>query len=389
MEELRGRAGDDARAQQVILLGRVEALEKMEAKLSEEVKEREAKSHLLNQNSLELETSREDLSQVEEMAKKVATQVETLKVESEAPSRVRLLEEATVNNAEGRKRRLMATAGAAGGACFLVVFGLGWWEMRSRRIASVDEVKKGLKVRVVGALPYLPERDGGLARGKDASWREHVWVESVDAMRTVLLNATRAESLRTLMVTSADSGEGKTSLSAHLAASLGRVGYRTLLIDGDLRNPQLHKLLDQPLAAGLSELLRGEVAADQAVRQTALPGLWLLPAGLWDGLALQMLAQDRGAELLRSFKGEFDFVILDSAPILPVADSLIMAPYMDGVLLSLLRDVSRGAAVQAAQERLEMLNVRLIGAVVNGVADVQRGGNYRYLSRRAAQPAQA
>jgi capsular exopolysaccharide synthesis family protein len=241
-------------------------------------------------------------------------------------------------------------------------------------------------MRLVGALPGLPGQEKNLGSGR-ASLRKHLWVESVAALRTLLLKAARADSLRSVMVTSAESGEGKTSLSAHLAASLAQVGFRTLLIDGDMRNPSLHRVLGLPLAAGLSELLREGAGAAEAVRQTQIPGLWFLPAGLWDVSALEHLARDRGPALLRALEDQFDFVIIDSAPVLPVADSLLLAQHVDGVLLSLLRDVSRADAVHAALERLQELGVRVVGAVANGMAGDMRTANYRYPSERADRPA--
>jgi capsular exopolysaccharide synthesis family protein len=385
VKELRERARSDVQLQGAALRGRVSLLRQMEKELLADVGRREQESRTINKGSIDLESVREDLSLMEDMAKKVTAQVETLKVESQAPSRISLLEEAVVSNAEGRKRRLLATAGAALGGFLVALVGLGWWEMRSRRIGTVEEVTRGLRLRLVGALPQLPERENHLGGGGRP--RRHLWVESVDAMRTLLLKMGGADALRSLLVTSAESGEGKTSLSAHLAASLARVGFRTLLIDADLRNPSLHRLLDLPLTAGLSELLREQASTEEAVRQTQLPGLSFLPAGWWDMAALQSLARERGPALLRSLQEQFDFVIVDSAPLLPVADSLLIAQHVDGVLLSLLRDVSRGDAVLAAQERLEMLGVRLLGAVVNGVAGDVRSTNYRYSSSRAALPA--
>jgi capsular exopolysaccharide synthesis family protein len=386
VKELRERVRGEVRLQAAAQRGRVSLLQQMEKELLADVGRREQESRTINKGSLDLESVREDLSQMEDMAKKVTAQVETLKVESQAPSRISLLEEAVVSNAEGHKRRLVATAGAALGGALVALVGLGWWEMRSRRIGTVEEVTRGLRMRLVGTLPQLPERENHLGGG--ASLRRHLWVESVDAMRTLLLKMAGANALRSLLITSAGSGEGKTSLSAHLAASLARVGLRTLLIDADLRNPSLHRLLDRPLTAGLSELLREEASTEEAVRPTELPGLSFLPAGLWDMAALQSLARERGPALLQALEEQFDFVIIDSAPVLPVADSLLIAQHVDGVLLSLLRDVSRGDAVLAAQERLEMLGARLVGAVVNGMAGEARSANYRYPSSRAALPAQ-
>jgi capsular exopolysaccharide synthesis family protein len=262
------------------------------------------------------------------------------------------------------------------GGFLAALAGLGWWELRTRRIATVEEVRKGLQMPLVGTLPQMPKRKPNQNRER-LSLQHRLWIESVDAIRTLLLKAVRMHSLRSLMVTSAESGEGKTSLSAHLAASLARTGFRTLLIDGDLRNPSLHRLFEIPSNRGLSELLREEIGVEEATVPTQIPGLWLLPAGVWDVVALQKLARERGPALLQSLEEQFDFVIVDSAPLLLVADSMLLAEHVDGVVLSLLRDVSRDAAVKAAHERLRLLGVRVVGAVVNNAVGEVQAMHYR------------
>jgi capsular exopolysaccharide synthesis family protein len=333
-----------------------------------------------------LQSFNEDLAQAEEMAKKVAGQVEALKVELGAPSRVSKLEDATVSDGEGQRRKMMMVGGAGFGACLCCLLGVGMWEMRSRRIGTVEEVKKGLGMTIVGALPHLPGpgrgQPGGLESAPGEAFQQRLLTESVDATRTLLLNRARAEGTRTLMITSADSGEGKTSLAAQLAASLARAGYRTLLVDGDLRSPALHALFGLGVAPGLCEVLRVEAPLAEAVQPTTLAGLSFLPAGTWDGLALRALARERGRGLFEALKVRFDFVVVDSAPVLPVADSLLLAQHVDGVLFSLLRDVSRAPAVYAAQERIAMLGVRVLGAVVNGVRG-DHGTPYRYSAPQA------
>src|SRR5205085_1124813 len=122
-----------------------------------------------------------------------------------------------------------------------------------------------LSVRVLGQLPPLRVRRSSVF-GRATTEPAPQLMEAVDATRTVLLSALTGESLRCVMVTSASSGEGKTSLSAHLATSLARIGYQTLLIDGDLRRPAVHKVFDLPLENGLAEVLRGDVEMSDAVQ---------------------------------------------------------------------------------------------------------------------------
>ena len=143
-------------------------------------------------------------------------------------------------------------------------------------------------------------------------------------------------------------GEGKTSLSTYLATSLARSGMRTLLIDADLRSPSIHRLYDLPAAAGLSEVLRGEVEWPMRSVRPPLPTCTSWPPG--DATGRPSACSRRAASVLSSneLKERFDFVIVDSSPILPVADGLIIAQHVDAVLFSIFRDVSSKTKVPAA-----------------------------------------
>jgi capsular exopolysaccharide synthesis family protein len=155
-------------------------------------------------------------------------------------------------------------------------------------------------------------------------------------------------------------------LSSHLAVNMANAGYRTLLIDADLRRPAVHKVFRQPLQRGLCEVLRGEVDVAEAVQPGPVEGLSLLFAGNSLGNAAKLLTHGCLAKLLPALRQHYDYVFVDSAPVLPVADSQFIAQYVDGVVVSVLRGVSRLPAVHAACERLGALHVRILGAVVHG-----------------------
>ena len=199
-------------------------------------------------------------------------------------------------------------------------------------------------------------------------------LESANALRTVLLQAGRNDGVRIVMVTSAGTGEGKTSLACQLAASLGRSGRRTLLIDSDLRNPAVHTQFNVSLTPGFAEALRGEIDPDDAIKTTAVANLSLLPAGQCDLAAIQGLAQDEVQTLFYHLKEEYEFVILDVSPVLPVADALVIGQYADAVLFSVLRDVSKLPQIYEAQQRLAALGIRMLGAVVSGEKAPPDGG---------------
>jgi capsular exopolysaccharide synthesis family protein len=215
----------------------------------------------------------------------------------------------------------------------------------------------------------LPDRvRRGQARpgnSRDRFWR-NVLTESIDATRTMVLHSARQDGLRVLMVTSATVGEGKTMLASHLAVSLARTGLRTLLIDSDLRRPSVHRIFNMPLGPGLAELLRGELAPAAAVQTGPVPGLWALAAGRPDAQALLALARGALVPTLQQLRAQFDFIVMDSAPVLPVNDSQMIGQCADSVVLAVREEVSRVSAVRAACERLTHLHIPILGAVVNG-----------------------
>jgi capsular exopolysaccharide synthesis family protein len=209
--------------------------------------------------------------------------------------------------------------------------------------------------------------------------------ESVDALRAVL---TRSEpgTNQVLMVTSARDREGKTMLATFLASSLSRAGRRTLLIDGDLRRPSIHELLALSGAPGLSELIRGEAAVEDAIQLEEVTGLSVLPAGQCDGQTIQGLSRYDLGGLIERLRPHFDFVIIDSCPVLPVADTLLVAPHVDGVLLSIRFPVSRVPQVYAAYERLRAVGARVMGTVVQGAGGEFFGYKYKYFAQSRALP---
>jgi capsular exopolysaccharide synthesis family protein len=247
-------------------------------------------------------------------------------------------------------------------------------------VDSADEIPADLGLRVVGTLPIVRSRParGRLAPRKTERDRycQNMLLESIDAVRTMLVHAAQTASHRVVMITSAVGGEGKTSLASHLSTSLARSGLRTLLIDADLRSPSIHRLFDLPLTAGLSELLRGEVALADAIESTPIDGLKLLTAGKCDRQTIALLAQGRLGPLFAELKEQFDFVIVDTSPLLPVADGLMIAQHVDAVVFSIFRDISSKTKVLAASERLHSLGVRILGAVVTGTHGGRYGNNY-------------
>jgi capsular exopolysaccharide synthesis family protein len=340
----------------------------------------------INETSVDLESVKGEIQQTEEMASRVGRQMDALKVELLAPERITLLEEPFVTATQDEKKQIILTGLAALGLFCLVVMGIGYQEFRARRIGTAEEVVQGLGLRLLGSLPVLPNQRTPRLLAGDSARQQHqvkILTESIDATRTMLLHAARTDSKRVVMVTSALGGEGKTSLAGHLAASLARAGYRTLLADGDLRRPALHRLFDVPLDPGFNELLRGEVHLAEVIRTTMADRLWVIPGGRWDDGVSQVLAQGDVAGIFQQLKTNYDFVVVDSSPALLVADSLLIAQRVDAVLFSVLRDVSLLPAVYSAYQKFTALGVPILGAVANGTQSPVYASDYQYYAAPA------
>ncbi len=369
---------DTARQELAVLVQFDQALE-------QDIETRKGDVKQQNLTTQDVQTESEAIAMVAQTASSVGKEVEEMKLEMTAPPRVKVVNKADVPKLKDEAKRLKMCAGAAFGAFVCGLLGVSLWEYRTRRIYSTHEVVESLGLNLVGTLPALPTSTGRAVsrRGQDALDRWHsLMVESIDATRTMLMHVARVEGLRAVMITSALKGEGKTSLSSHLATSLARAGLRTLLVDSDLRNPSVHRLYDLPPEPGLCELLRGEISLEDAIVEVVGPSplgtLSVLPAGRCDPQALSALAQDGMRNLLGTLKTRYDFVIVDSAPVLPVADTLLIGQQVDAVLFSILRDVSRVHHVHAAYDRLSRLGVRMLGAVINGESPSNYGSKYSY-----------
>ncbi|HEY7312729.1 MAG TPA: polysaccharide biosynthesis tyrosine autokinase [Gemmataceae bacterium] len=265
------------------------------------------------------------------------------------------------------KKQIMATAVSPVMALMAVCMLVAWLDVRQRRIRSAGEVARGLGIRVVGAVPSVPDLERHLiGPNGEPELEGHPALESIDALRTMLLRDADDEATRLVMVTSATHGEGKTTVASHLAGSLARAGRKTLLIDGDLRRPSAHQLFELPMQPGFSEVLLAEVELTDAVQPTTLDGLSFMAAGQWDREVLQALARDGVEGIFEKLQQEFDFIVIDSHPVLPATDSLLIGQRVDAVILSVLREVSQMPRVYAASQRLTTLGIRVLGAVVNG-----------------------
>lgn len=356
-----------------------------EAAFKMEVEAKAKEADAIGITSIEVEIRRGEIEQAEAVIRTLRSEKERLDVELLSTARrvTPLSQDGDVYQTKNAKARIATTL--SGGFVAFLLGGLmvGLWESSRRRIHSPVEVVRDLGLKVWGTLPGLPPCMLGRSEGAKTDARSRsLWLECVTGLRTTLILGAKGGLPRILMLTSASSGEGKTTLAANLAVSIASTGRTTLLIDCDLRRPVLHKVFEEPISPGFSDVLRGEADCRAAIRPTKVHGLYFLPAGEVSREALGALSRDGARALLEELKESFDCILLDTSPVLPVADALLVGQHADGVLLAIRPRVSRVPRVQAACERLQSLNVRFVGAVVNGAYDHLDAEDYKYLRQK-------
>jgi succinoglycan biosynthesis transport protein ExoP len=362
----------------------LEVWRRQEALLQSEVDRILKEAQSIGVTTFELEQKRNELEQAEAVIRKLREEKERLQVELQSSKqRVSVLHAAEVPTKKNvmEQARIVGFAGVLG--LLLGLFGICYWEARSHRIRSKEEVVDTLGCPVVGVLPWVK----GLSQRRQGAAEDPVAVLTAsvaDVRAQLLCEAEDQGGGRVLMVTSAVAREGKTTLASHLAVSVAQAGRRTLLIDGDFHRPQLHHVFDLARGPGLCEVLRGGTTVKAAAQQGCVPDLFVLTVGEAGQAAGSSQIMGSMRTLLEEARREFDFIVLDSSPVLPVADALLLGKRSDGVLMSVRPNHSQLPLVSEAFERLALLRIPMLGVVVNG-ARSRRGGYYGYVQEPELQ----
>jgi len=240
------------------------------------------------------------------------------------------------------------------------------------RLRSWRDVSVVTGLEVLGRIPPSRRMTGGPL----SALEDPAVGTAVRTLRTRLERVSRERPVHVLMLTSSVAGEGKTTLAALLATSLVRLDASVLLIDGDLRRPSLSRVLDLPPSPGLSEVLRGELSLEQAVKDAPVPGLKVLTTAP-DIDAGDLLARNFGTVLARA-RQMVDIVVIDAPPLLGTDDARTLASLAEGVLLVVGVGGLAGPPAEAATV-LEGLHTRVLGAVANRSREEGRVSPYGYL----------
>jgi succinoglycan biosynthesis transport protein ExoP len=259
-------------------------------------------------------------------------------------------------------------------------------EMRSGRVSNPDDLLSRARLEVLGVVPPLPNPRAArkLMGGVDETRlrRQLVeYIQSIDHLRVAICTNNTGETIRqSVLITSAFGGEGKTTLSAQLAGRCANAGLSTIVVDGDLRNPSLTRTLEAEGMPGLTNVLKGEAELEDClVRIGEGGGFHLLPTGTAPGDPSRILEGSKLGKVFKQLREQYEIVIVDTAPVLPVPDALLLGRWVQGIVLAVRYDTSRFAMVQRAYKRLSTLKVPVLGAVVNGVRNASTTyGGYGY-----------
>ena len=358
---------------------KVEALKIKQATLKKASESLEITTRNHATTAVEISLVLDQRSSYKEMQEAVNRRLEQLRYESKGGARIRPVNTAVPPGRPISDKRMtylaMTPVGVLGTVLGLIVL----LEIRSARVADPDVLSSRVKHEVFSIAPLPNLRPGDDPNSDRAEQRLARFVQSLDHLRVAICEGGEAGSGRCVMITSATGGEGKTTLSAHLAARCANAGTSTLLIDADLRRASLGRLLDVPVGPGLSDVLGGEADLDGTLITVQAGGFHFLSAGTPGRDPSRVLKSARLSELIGRLRQTYDLVIIDTPPVLPVADALIMGRWADGAVMAARFDASRLPLVERANRQLALAGIPVLGVVVNGVRGQDATyGNYAY-----------
>ena len=254
-------------------------------------------------------------------------------------------------------------------------------EYNDKSFKSPAEIRKRLGVPVIGHIPELRldlPAESGTPSGMRASMAAALRPKSIEAeayrgVRTQLYFSTQGRGHQVIQVTSPNPGDGKSTLAANLAITIAQSGKRVVLLDCDMRKPQVHKIFElekdgKKLEFGLSDIISGNATIARALKRSPVPNLDLIPCGPRPKNPAELLTSPRLQQLMDDLKSQYDFVIVDTPPVLAVSDPANVAPRVDGVIIVFKMTKNARPAAERTNEQLLALGANVLGVVVNGSA---------------------
>lgn len=240
-----------------------------------------------------------------------------------------------------------------------------------RRFRYPEQVSSGLGLAILGAVPAIRKSRRGELPQEQAA-------QVVEAFRTIRLNLAHSYGAAgpvMLTISSPGAGDGKSLVSSNLAVSFAEAGYRTLLIDGDIRRGELHRMFAVDRRPGLLDHLAGQATLEDTIRQTSQRGLSVIPCGTRRYRGPELLGSAAMAELMGVVKTQFDVILVDSPPLGAGIDPFVLGTTTGHIMLVFRSGETDRQMAEAKLRLLDRLPVRVLGAVLN---EVQAEGVYRY-----------
>jgi len=246
-----------------------------------------------------------------------------------------------------------------------------------QKLHSAEEISTVLGVPVLGVVPSMSRREDVAERGRKVYLdSKSSWAEAYRTIRTaVFFGAPKCEA-KTILVTSPAPSDGKTTLASNLAIAMAQAGQKTLILDADFRKPMQHNVFRiNHEEMGLSSVLAGAIKLHEAIQFTGIKGLDILTRGPDVPNPSEILNSSGFAKLLKILSNEYDRIIIDSPPVIPVTDAQIIAAICDITLMVLRAEKSTRKISRQARDGLLSVGAHMLGVVVN---DVPRKGRYGY-----------
>jgi succinoglycan biosynthesis transport protein ExoP len=372
----------------LVLRRKIEVMEAKKKNLLDMLQKYRVEKQQSGTDSLKAAFWREEIGSITGMIRTVEQKLEQLKFESSNQLvRVFLQDKASPPKMPSINKRNRYMAMLPVGILFAVVGLFLLLEIKAERVGDPDLLSSRVQSEVY-ALPPLPTNRGPRRlSGPALDDQIDRFIQRLDHLRFAVCGGAHDTDLgRCILVTSAVGGEGKTTLSAQLAARCGNAGISTLLIDADLRRAALCPLLDVPEGPGLSDALQNETNAEDLAIPVQGGTFHLLSAGTPVHDPSRVLQGRTFAMLIAQLRRRYEMIIIDSPPVLPIPDALVLGRWTDGALLAARFEVSRSPQVERARRQLDQAGIPVLGTVINGMRSSDSYyGRYTYGRQRHSQ----
>jgi capsular exopolysaccharide synthesis family protein len=261
-------------------------------------------------------------------------------------------------------------------------------EVSDKSITTLKQARELFGYTLLGTIPNWSKKATANAQDTERAIpqvpvRNNSHLLIAEAYRMIQANLkflSSDKTLQVIVVTSSIPKEGKSTVSANLAATMAQLGRRVLLVDADMRHPIQHHIWSLTNATGLSDVIVGQAEFQTSVTEV-MTNLEVLPSGVIPPTPLALLDSKRMASLIESFSEQYDFVIIDAPPLIVAADALTLGKMTDGVLLVARPGVVNSTSVNAAKKLLTTAGQNVLGLVVNGVSQKDESDSYFHFSQ--------